>query len=380
MKSISLLLTFALVSTRLSAQSVAFTQMANDGSNVDKNMLNHLSVGVVAGTTGVGVDFSMPVGDYVQLRAGFEGMPRLNVNVNFPVQGMVKTDDAWQSTNLSKMTDLLTSFTGYDAKDNVDMTCRPLYYNFKFLVDVYPFRNKKWHLTAGFYYGNSKIGEAYNRTEDMPTLFAVGMYNNIYSKVVDDPYYFYDNPLYGDIYLAPDMIERLNSAFTSYGRMGVYVGDYSHDIQAKDENGNLLFEDVQQAVLDDEGNAVLDENGNAVTETVSQPVIAHQKGDPYLMEPDANSMVKAQVKVNRFKPYLGFGYGTDWRNSKSGWGVSFDAGLMFWGGEPSVLTWDGTDLVNDLDNVRGKVGDYVSIIKTFKVFPVLNVRFTKRIF
>lgn len=350
MKTILLLLTLALAPVLSSAQE------DSKGYMVDNNMLNHLSVGVIAGTTGVGVDFSMPVGNYVQLRTGFETMPRLSVNVNFPVQGMVKEDGVWQSTSLNTMTNLMTSFTGYEAKDNVDMTCRPIYYNFKFLVDVYPFKNKKWHLTAGFYYGNSKIGEAFNRTEDMPTLFAVGMYNNIYSKVVDDPYYFYDNPLYSDIYLAPDMIEKLNSAFESYGRLGVYVGDYSHDIQKKDENGELMF----------------DEAGN--------PILEHEKGDPYLMEPDKNSMVKAHVKVNRFKPYIGFGYGSDWRNSSNGWGVSFDAGLMFWGGEPSVVTWDGTDLVNDLDNVRGKVGTYVDIIKTFKVFPVINVRFTKRIF
>ena len=30
--------------------------------------------------------------------------------------------------------------------------------------------------------------------------------------------------------------------------------------------------------------------------------------------------------------------------------------------------------------IRGKVGDYVDIINSFKVFPVLNVRITKTIF
>ena len=53
---------------------------------------------------------------------------------------------------------------------------------------------------------------------------------------------------------------------------------------------------------------------------------------------------------------------------------------MFWGGTPKVVTHDGTDLVNDVDNVRGKVGDYVEIIKKFKVFPVLNLRITRRLF
>ena len=48
------------------------------------------------------------------------------------------------------------------------------------LVDVFPFKNNKhWHFTAGFYWGNSTIGKAYNTTEDMPSLVAVGIYNNM---------------------------------------------------------------------------------------------------------------------------------------------------------------------------------------------------------
>ena len=60
--------------------------------------------------------------------------------------------------------------------------------------------------------------------------------------------------------------------------------------------------------------------------------------------------------------------------------VSFDCGLMFWGGTPSIVTHDGTDLANDVENIKGKVGDYVDLIKGVKAFPVLNVRFTHTIF
>ena len=54
--------------------------------------------------------------------------------------------------------------------------------------------------------------------------------------------------------------------------------------------------------------------------------------------------------------------------------------MMFWGGTPKILTHDGTDLANDVDHVRGKVGDYVKIIKAFKVYPVLSLRLTRKIF
>jgi hypothetical protein len=62
------------------------------------------------------------------------------------------------------------------------------------------------------------------------------------------------------------------------------------------------------------------------------------------------------------------------------WQVSFDCGAMFWGGTPKVVTHDGTDLINDVENVRGKVGDYIDIIKQVKVFPVVNLRISYRLF
>jgi hypothetical protein len=53
---------------------------------------------------------------------------------------------------------------------------------------------------------------------------------------------------------------------------------------------------------------------------------------------------------------------------------------MFWGGTPRIYTHDGTDLSKDVENIEGKVGTYVDLLKAFKVFPVLNVRITKTIF
>ena len=60
--------------------------------------------------------------------------------------------------------------------------------------------------------------------------------------------------------------------------------------------------------------------------------------------------------------------------------ISFDAGLMFWGGTPDIITHDGTNLSKDVINIGGKVGDYVDLIKGVKAFPVLNLRITRRLF
>ena len=178
------------------------------------------------------------------------------------------------------------------------------------------------------------IGKAYNTTEDMTSLVAVGIYNNMYEKAIrkeplvtfnynGNPMAIPDDPYYQDI---------LYDKFSQYGRMGVRIGDYVSD------------------------------------------------GSQYVIEPDENCMVKAEVRANAFKPYLGFGYGGRLFKGDDRYKISFDCGAMFWGGTPSIPTHDGTDLANDVENIRGKVGDYVKLIKGVKAFPVLNVRITRTLF
>jgi hypothetical protein len=38
------------------------------------------------------------------------------------------------------------------------------------------------------------------------------------------------------------------------------------------------------------------------------------------------------------------------------------------------------NLAKDVENIGGKVGDYVDLVKGCKVFPVVNLRITRRIF
>ena len=64
----------------LSAICFAAPAVAEDG------ILNHLDLGVSAGTTGIGIDVAMPVGKSVRLRAGYTYMPRFKLSANFPVQ------------------------------------------------------------------------------------------------------------------------------------------------------------------------------------------------------------------------------------------------------------------------------------------------------
>ena len=325
----------------------AWTNTQAQGVEEPKKLkaFNHLDVSFTAGTTGLGFDVAAPIGDYVQLRTGFDWMPRWEKEMSFDIQSFSNDGKISSLTEkFDRISKLMYEVTGYRVDSNIDMIGKPTYWNFKFLVDVFPFRNKHWHFTAGFYWGPSKIAEAYNTTEDAPSLFAVGMYNHLYQNAWNN-YNGIFTPLYvlnedTEITLSPEIIERL----LRYGRMGIHVGDYAHDIY--DAEGNII----------------------------------HHEGEPYRMEPDENSMVRANAYANSFKPYLGFGYGGRLIKGNDNYHISFDCGVLFWGGTPDCITHDGTNLTKDVRDINGKVGRYVDLIKSVKVFPVLNVRLTRKIF
>ena len=295
-------------------------------------MFNHLDLGVTLGTTGIGLDAAMPVGNYVKLRAGFEVMPRFNYDMHFDVEsygGESVTSDQFQ-----RMAEVLNGLTGFEVDQNVTMKGKPTMWNFKFLVDIYPLKNNKhWHATVGFHWGPSKIAEAVNAIEDSPSLFAVGMYNHLYDVSYKDWILGEPTPLIvtgslGELSLDP----RIESRIVEMGRMGIPIGTYK------------------------------------------------ETGETYYMEPDEHSMVSAEARTNSFKPYIGIGYEGRLLKGNDTYHIGFDAGMMFWGGTPSIITHDGTDLAKDVEDVRGKVGTYVDLVKGFKVFPVVNLRITRTIF
>ena len=323
---------------------------------------SHLDVSVTSGSTGIGFDVSMPINDMFDLRAGYAIMPRFTHMMHFGVD--VGDDPATSNSKFQRLSGLLEDFTGFKVDNVVDVKGQPTYWNWKLLVDAKPFRNKNWHLTAGFYLGSHEIARAVNTTEDMPSLMAVSIYNNLYNRAVTGNT---DLSTIGGS--TPFISDEILKKVLDYGRMSIHMGEYKHDV--------LYEEDV---VAPEDGVIIGDElfmEGDIIH---AKGDVMYKAGDPYRIVPDQNSMVKAWAYANRLKPYLGFGYGGRLLKNNPNWNVSFDCGAMFWGGTPQIVTHDGTDLVNDVKNVRGKVGDYVDIIKKFKVFPVLNLRITRRIF
>ena len=99
-----------------------------------------------------------------------------------------------------------------------------------------------------------------------------------------------------------------------------------------------------------------------------------------MMTPDDDDMVKADMKVNAFKPYIGVGYEGRLVKGNDRLTVAVDGGIMLWGGKPSLITHDGTDLIHDVEGITGKVGSYVDVMSKLSVYPTLSVRFAYTIF
>lgn len=312
----------------------------------------HLDLDVNAGTTGLGLELASPLSRDVRVRAGFSFMPHWHRDMDFTVQVGDTPESKYDAqgnrveTRFDRLQQRMKELTGYEVNETITLEGTPKYYNFNLLVDVYPLRNKHWHVTAGFYWGNRTLADAVVSREDMTTMLAVGLYNNMYTKAVNDqPFVSVNNT---DVYNS-DLAEKL----ISYGRMKYRVGDLK------------------------------------------------STGEAAYVEPDANGIIQAVAKVNAFKPYIGFGYDGALSKKDDSWRVGFDAGVMFYGGKPQVLTESTVetitedpitgiqtytyskqmiDLARDVDNYPKNIKSKMNLLKAMVVFPVLNVKIAKRIF
>ena len=104
----------------------------------DNNLFNHLSVGVSVGTEGLpSIDVAAPIGNYVQVRAGYAIMPKFKFKADI-------------------------DYTRNGNKYTADVAIKLNKGDFKLLFDAYPFKKSSFHFTAGAYIGSSEFAKIYN--------------------------------------------------------------------------------------------------------------------------------------------------------------------------------------------------------------------------
>lgn len=302
------------------------TEVLTDAS--DKLLFNHLAIGIGIGTEGASLDLALPIGHYVQLRAGMSYLPSLKLTKHFNAS---QSGSAGVS-NFDSIATILHDVTGLQFDEQIDMKASTQLWNGKILVDVFPFKKKNWFFSAGLYFGPKQVMHIENAAEDMGTLIALSTFNNIYNIVEEAV--ANDNPaqLFGGISLTPQMMDQI----MSMGRMGIAVGTYKY-----------------------------------TTEN-------HQAGDVYNMVPDENGMIKLDIRSNVVRPYVGFGYRTAISRDKRSF-FSVDAGILCWG-TLKMITHDGTNLIKEIDVTNPMLKRYTNVVNHMKVYPAINIRFTRQIF
>ena len=112
--------------------------------SVSAQYFNHLSVGPTIGTDGIGVELATPIGDFVQLRAGYSFMPKFSIKTDVDINA--------KSVKEVKVEGKLNMGDG------------------KVLFDVFPIKGHGFHITAGAYIGRSELITVENAVKPIPGL------------------------------------------------------------------------------------------------------------------------------------------------------------------------------------------------------------------
>ncbi len=154
----------------------------------DKNIFNHLSLGLNIGTGGIGFEVGTVCTPYIGIRAGFEAIPSFTVSPKNIANIHVDLPADYQSLPADVKAEYpVQSDMNFDGKGRVTMK------NGKLLFDIYPGKNCMFHFTLGMYAGTSHIGSlvaSQVNYGDMANLDIVTKYNN---DINDPSKYVYDN-------------------------------------------------------------------------------------------------------------------------------------------------------------------------------------------
>lgn len=295
-----------------------------------QSSFRHLEVGATAGNVGIGFDVATPLCEGFRLRAGFAFMPHTETAGSNdlylggePATLTTSTEDLALTDHFAKLTELMSSFTGYQMDTQIDFLHEPTMWNGRILVDWEVPRFDGFHVTAGLYLGPSEVSHVCNRDYEMHTLTGMGIYQGIYERALA-------------------------------GKPIITIGTQSVS----------LPEEYMDKVL---GYGAL-----------TIPAGTMNDGSVFSFGPGTTGLAEARVRTNWLRPYVGLGYtcqlGPEQRTS-----LSCDLGLMYWG-TPRITTSAGVDMVHDVREVTGELGRWYRSYASKAVKPVIELRVSHRLF
>ncbi|MBR5038096.1 MAG: hypothetical protein IKX65_05175 [Prevotella sp.] len=187
MKKVLLIVSVALIT--------ATNVLAQNQDDDDLGILNHGSVALGIGTTGISADLILPFSPYVAVRGGADILP-FKYSSDYDIHYRNGVAQAVLPNEI-KLEGKLSICTGH------------------LLFDVFPSKQGSFHLTAGAYLGGGKVAEAYNKEDG--ALAAVTAYNKMVPNSQKAGYTL------GDYFLTPDENGNVN-ANVKVSTIRPYVG------------------------------------------------------------------------------------------------------------------------------------------------------------
>ncbi|WP_102408443.1 hypothetical protein [Parabacteroides bouchesdurhonensis] len=130
---------------------VAFACVISNSALAQKELglFNSVAVGVSASTAGIGVDVATPVTPHFALRGGVSFMPKIKINTDVDVE-IEEAAEAGINPN-----------TTLDLEGSIGRASGEL------LVNYYPFNKGTFFVTAGAYFGGSKLVKIKGHSDEL---------------------------------------------------------------------------------------------------------------------------------------------------------------------------------------------------------------------
>ena len=329
-------------------------------------------------------------------------MPYIHFDPTFGIEVAEDLPKEIQGNRFNQIADKLQGILGTRPELSVQMEGDVNMSNFKCLVDIFPIKkNRNFHVTVGFYYGNTDFITAVVSPYSMRNMTAIGALNSLYRKALGDK----DGIIIDVEEMGVTLPEGIS--FENTNKFNVAIGQYSHDIVAKEDiyydyTAELDNPYNVQIGTDKQGNPIYrevkyqtDENGRPIVKggiRYHKGELMHKSGDPIRMAPDENNQISVSGRGWwKIKPFVGVGYSVPiTKDRRTTLGI--DAGVTIWGGTPAIdvkvpLGQDATgnpvyntvNLVKDAKSMPGSVDRYVKLVKFLPVMPEISIRIAQRL-
>ncbi|MCR5779844.1 MAG: hypothetical protein K6G70_04800 [Bacteroidaceae bacterium] len=178
----------------------------------DDNIFKHYGLSVGFGLTGITIDASTMITDYVGVRAGADILPSLKYSADFEISGM---KDAKKQAAAAPAPNMQVP----NIPDKLSIEAATHLGSGHILIDGYPFKGSSFHVTAGAYFCSSEPITLYNK--DNGAFKDVKDFNDRKAPYYDGWKNVADAPKIGmqmgDYFLEPDVNGNLEASIRVNG-------------------------------------------------------------------------------------------------------------------------------------------------------------------